>query len=392
MSATSTLTVRPSGEDARVRLRPVHLGKEPSQLLNLPPEIRLEIYSYLLPDISSYPTGISEPQTAHQVSLRQDSKPACPATLFTCKKIYHEAIPFLYHNRCFNFDIAGHLLQSVANRYKRITTVNFRAWLGLSSYFKQHWPTYDMDNLDYTRLEEICVTFWPVHGCVTKLDEARRVTADLCGQLKKASRLRRVSIRFRDVWPAPQVTAATLTCRHMTEVEYLLQPFKTLKGIEQVDIEMPAYRMTGSESELPIARPILRIDPSDRIMQQQLQVVEEIRALMMEQPPLIRETRGSDLEFEIVVAHYYEDLSWLKQSGAECCVYSKGGNKNAPELPFAFEPLPNIGREGHTFLYHIVNNYDNLAEVTLFVQGRIDDRVDITLEEMKRRALTVLPG
>ncbi|KAL8817439.1 MAG: hypothetical protein Q9223_003724 [Gallowayella weberi] len=103
-------------------------------------------------------------------------------------------------------------------------------------------------------------------------------------------------------------------------------------------------------------------------------------------------TRKAGLEFEIVVGHYNEDLSWLKEKSDECCIYSKGGPDNAPAPPFKFTSLPNIGREGHTFLHHIVNNYDTLAEVTLFVQGRIDDHVDLTLSEMKQRALETSPG
>ncbi|KAL8892181.1 MAG: hypothetical protein Q9192_005649 [Flavoplaca navasiana] len=105
----------------------------------------------------------------------------------------------------------------------------------------------------------------------------------------------------------------------------------------------------------------------------------------------VKPTRQSDLAFEIVVSHYNEDLDWLKQHSDECCIYSKGGERNAPEPPLTFTPLPNIGREGHTFLYHIVNHYENLAEVTLFVQGRIDDHVDVTVTEMKAKALTTAP-
>ncbi|KAL8677516.1 MAG: hypothetical protein Q9186_006058 [Xanthomendoza sp. 1 TL-2023] len=107
---------------------------------------------------------------------------------------------------------------------------------------------------------------------------------------------------------------------------------------------------------------------------------------------LVDLSRQAGLDFEIVVGHYNEDLSWLKEKSAECCIYSKGGPDNAPALPFQFTPLPNIGREGHTFLYHIVNKYDTLADVTLFVQGRIDDHVDLTLSEMKERALATSPG
>ena len=31
--------------------------------------------------------------------------------------------------------------------------------------------------------------------------------------------------------------------------------------------------------------------------------------------------------------------------------------------------LPNVGRESHTWLYHMINNYDSLDDLTLFVQG-----------------------
>lgn len=109
-------------------------------------------------------------------------------------------------------------------------------------------------------------------------------------------------------------------------------------------------------------------------------------------PVVVNPTRERNAEFEIVVAHYNEDLSWLKEHNNECCIYSKGGSKNAPQLPFTYTPLPNIGREGHTFLHHTVNQYDSLADVTLFLQGRIDDHVDMTLAEMRARALSTTPG
>jgi hypothetical protein len=34
--------------------------------------------------------------------------------------------------------------------------------------------------------------------------------------------------------------------------------------------------------------------------------------------------------------------------------------------------LDNIGKEGHTYLHHIINNYNNLANVTIFIPGSID--------------------
>lgn len=75
------------------------------------------------------------------------------------------------------------------------------------------------------------------------------------------------------------------------------------------------------------------------------------------------------MERQLVVAWYREDLSWLTEQGlnSEAVVYSKGGLEHPPN--FTIFDLPNIGREAHTYLYHIVENYDNLADVTIFTQA-----------------------
>ncbi|KAI9858338.1 MAG: hypothetical protein M1824_004359 [Vezdaea acicularis] len=94
---------------------------------------------------------------------------------------------------------------------------------------------------------------------------------------------------------------------------------------------------------------------------------------------------------QIVVAHYNEDLSWLEPVKDSCIVYSKGGAKNAP-TDYPYISLPNIGREGHTYLHHIVKRYHQLADVTIFLQGRIDDHVNLSPAEIKERALSTRPG
>jgi hypothetical protein len=66
---------------------------------------------------------------------------------------------------------------------------------------------------------------------------------------------------------------------------------------------------------------------------------------------------------EIVVARYNEDLNWL--SNIENCkisIYNKGSGDLGIKLP-------NVGRESHTYLYHIIKNYENLANYTVFCQG-----------------------
>lgn len=65
---------------------------------------------------------------------------------------------------------------------------------------------------------------------------------------------------------------------------------------------------------------------------------------------------------EVVVARYREDVSWTEGLGLPCVVYDKSG---APG-PLA---LPNVGRETHTYLTHIVRRYRDLADYTAFLQG-----------------------
>ncbi len=68
---------------------------------------------------------------------------------------------------------------------------------------------------------------------------------------------------------------------------------------------------------------------------------------------------------ELVVARYAEDLAWLRRVPKEftVTVYNKGDT-----IPEAI-PLPNIGREAHTYLHHLAEHHDDLADLTVFVQG-----------------------
>ena len=72
------------------------------------------------------------------------------------------------------------------------------------------------------------------------------------------------------------------------------------------------------------------------------------------------------VQFRIVVAKYKEDISWCKSYTTT--IYNKGDDYVENAIP-----LPNIGREAHTYLYHIVENYDNLDEYTVFLQGNPSD-------------------
>ena len=85
------------------------------------------------------------------------------------------------------------------------------------------------------------------------------------------------------------------------------------------------------------------------------------------------QTLGPD--YEIVISHYVEDLSWLEPHANHCHVYHKGSEIQPRFKYHQWEKLPNVGRESHTHLHHIITNYDHLADVTVFLQGSIKNHV-----------------
>ncbi|XP_038053552.1 uncharacterized protein LOC119726001 [Patiria miniata] len=75
------------------------------------------------------------------------------------------------------------------------------------------------------------------------------------------------------------------------------------------------------------------------------------------------------LDYEIVISQYNENLNWMKPTADHSHVYHKGKDKGPPFDVYKWEKLPNVGREAHTYLHHIVHNYDKLANITVFLQG-----------------------
>lgn len=65
--------------------------------------------------------------------------------------------------------------------------------------------------------------------------------------------------------------------------------------------------------------------------------------------------------YQVVVAKYDEDISWTKKY------------RNVKVYDKLRGDLPNIGRESHTYLTYIVENYHRLPEVVFFTQGCISD-------------------
>lgn len=78
-------------------------------------------------------------------------------------------------------------------------------------------------------------------------------------------------------------------------------------------------------------------------------------------------------DMEVVVARYKEDIEWTKTLPYKVTVYTKDDCL-----------LPNIGREAHTYLYHIITRWDSLADYTAFVQGYPFDHAPGLVEDLAR--------
>lgn len=66
---------------------------------------------------------------------------------------------------------------------------------------------------------------------------------------------------------------------------------------------------------------------------------------------------------KFIVSRYNEDIEWTKKFD-NVLIYNKG-----KPLAEEYATLPNVGREGHTYYKYICDNYDNLDDYTVFLQG-----------------------
>lgn len=104
---------------------------------------------------------------------------------------------------------------------------------------------------------------------------------------------------------------------------------------------------------------------------------------------------------EIVIARYNENLKWLNNSpfnNYPITCYNKGINSLFKiEGNHEIVKLPNVGRCDHTYLYHIVNNYDTLADFTVFLPGSNDLpykllKSKLLIKEIEKNNKTVFIG
>jgi hypothetical protein len=63
----------------------------------------------------------------------------------------------------------------------------------------------------------------------------------------------------------------------------------------------------------------------------------------------------------VVIAHYKEDLDWIKSIKYPITVVTKH--------QYQAETIPNKGHEASSYLEYIITNYDKLSDYTIFVHG-----------------------
>ena len=107
------------------------------------------------------------------------------------------------------------------------------------------------------------------------------------------------------------------------------------------------------------------------------------------------------MNVEIVVARYNEDLKWLNTYPFNIfpiTIYNKGVNTEFTiQSPHRIIQLDNVGRCDHTYLYHIVHNYNHLADITIFLPGSNDNSIKFQkslrlISEVEKNNNTVFIG
>jgi len=91
---------------------------------------------------------------------------------------------------------------------------------------------------------------------------------------------------------------------------------------------------------------------------------------------------------EIVVARFNEDLRWTCEfpfNRFQYIVYNKGNNENFYKRNVKhIINIKNVGKNDHTYLYYIIENYNNLSNIIVFFPGSLN------LEYKKIKAKIIL--
>lgn len=87
---------------------------------------------------------------------------------------------------------------------------------------------------------------------------------------------------------------------------------------------------------------------------------------------------------DVVISRFDEDPAWAIErfgGSSSLYLYDKGGPEGSGaglrgksfSSRVRYEELPNVGRESHTYLHHIIEHYDSLPEVVHFTQASVKE-------------------
>lgn len=91
------------------------------------------------------------------------------------------------------------------------------------------------------------------------------------------------------------------------------------------------------------------------------------------------------MKITIIVAKYKEDVSWTEKLPNN--IFNVEILDKGPE-----GTLKNVGREAHSYLHYIVNNYSKLSGTYIFTQGNPFDHCPDFLEKIYTPVSDKLPG
>lgn len=111
--------------------------------------------------------------------------------------------------------------------------------------------------------------------------------------------------------------------------------------------------------------------------------------------------RNNKIKLELVISRYNEDLEWLKKypfNKYPSVCYNKGQNEDFYKPKnMKIITIKNVGRCDHTYMYHIVNNYNNLSNYTMFLPGSCNiqwkkEKAVQWIKEMEKHKSSVFVG
>ena len=77
------------------------------------------------------------------------------------------------------------------------------------------------------------------------------------------------------------------------------------------------------------------------------------------------------MSYKLVIARYNEELDWVNNLNKEnVIIYNKGADEHSSAIK-----RENIGREVESFFYYIIENYNNLPDYVIFLQGNPFDHM-----------------